>query len=81
MMQTVDTGGADVHAGALPHRLQALQHLNILGRIRRIHGFSLLILNKKVKVTYNSYLPWREAEIQSERPEFEYVYQVCKTCG
>ena len=33
MMETVDSGGPDVHTRALAHRLKTLQNLDVLGRI------------------------------------------------
>jgi hypothetical protein len=50
VVQAVQAGGADVHAGALADSFKTFQNLNILGGIIGIHLFILLILNKKVKV-------------------------------
>jgi hypothetical protein len=33
MMKTIDTGGSYIHTGTFPYRFQALEHLNVLGRI------------------------------------------------
>jgi hypothetical protein len=33
MMKTVNPGGSYIHSGAFSHRFQALEHLNVLGRI------------------------------------------------
>ena len=35
MMQAVNPGAPNIHTGAHPHRLQTLQHLNVVGRIIR----------------------------------------------
>ena len=33
VVQTGETGRADVHAGALAHRVEALEHLDVLGAV------------------------------------------------
>ena len=37
VMQTPGTGGADVHARALAHRLKPLKDLNLIGAVFRLH--------------------------------------------
>ena len=38
MMQRLFVGAADIHAGAAAHRLQALQHLDVLGGVAALGG-------------------------------------------
>jgi hypothetical protein len=53
MVKTVYTGGSYVHAGTFPHRIKALENLDILSRIAGIHFSIILSLQKKVKMAYN----------------------------